>query len=138
MPVIINLVAVTNIAIFFTVATFSDKIAGAGQTALSRSPTCGKWNHTYLDIVFNGPNLTDSLSLALAAEFGDKEMSDIQLSQQYAQQCYAIDEGQSSGDNPSCDSQKDFRISRLLYDTTLEDVCHFLQVRVQKVFRLSR
>ena len=41
LPTIINLVAVINIAFFFIAATFSDKITGAGQTALSRSPFCG-------------------------------------------------------------------------------------------------
>ena len=73
----------------------------------------------------NGPNLTNSLSLALAEEFGEKEISDTQLSQQYAQQCYANDVIQNSTDYSSCDSQKDFRISRLPYDTTLEEVCPF-------------
>jgi hypothetical protein len=124
-PAIVNAVAFISITFFFIAATFSDKLAGAGATALSRSPFCGPWNSTYFDIVSNGPNPTNSLSLALAAEFGDKEMSDTQLSQQYAQQCYATDNIQNSTSYPSCDSQKDFRISRLPFNTTHGDACPF-------------
>lgn len=126
-PVIINLVAVINIAFSFIAATFSDKIAVAGKTALSRSPFCGQWNSSYFEVVSNGPNQANSESLALAAESGDKEISDTKLSQQYAQQCYAIDVIQNSTDDPSCDSKKDFLISRLPYDNTLEEACPFSQ-----------
>ena len=77
-------------AIFFMIAgAFSNNVANAGQEVLSRSKFCGVFNDTYLEIASAGINPTNSETLQLSVEYFRKLDHDIQLSHEYAEQCYA-------------------------------------------------
>lgn len=121
---IITLVALVNTLIFMTAATFSDKLVAVDSTVLSRSPYCGVWNQTYLDIATNGNNPANANTLSMSTEFIDKTLSDIQLSETYAEQCYMND---SNSDTSTCNSQRDFYIPRLYWQSEESARCPFQQ-----------
>lgn len=81
-------------AILFMVAgTFSNLAISAddsteGWFVLSRSPTCGVWNETYLGIVDAGNNVESEETLALSVEYIAKKSNNVQLSLEYAKKCY--------------------------------------------------
>ena len=66
---------------------------------LSRSPFCGIWNDTYLDIAGDGPNEDSRETFALSMQYISKTVEDTQLALSYAQTCYMSDEKSTS---PSC------------------------------------
>ena len=76
-------------AVFFMIAgAFSNNVANAGQTVLSRSKYCGIFNETYLNTAAMGLNLASDETMELSVEYGAKAEHDVQLSLEYAQQCY--------------------------------------------------
>ena len=77
-------------AVFFMIAgAFSNNVANAGQEVLSRSKFCGIFNEPYLDTASVGINPTSSDTMQLSVEWFRKLDHDIQLSHEYAEQCYA-------------------------------------------------
>lgn len=118
---VVVLVATLNTAFFTFAATFSGNLVGAGTTVLSRSPLCGMWNQTYLNMAAQGSNSVNfsKLALQLSTEYMDKLNEDIQLSETYANQCYF------EVNNNSVDSCAEFRTPRLSWTTDINTSCPF-------------
>ena len=68
---------------------------------LSRSPHCGIWNGTYINIAEAGPDLTNRETLAMTMQYGNKAVQDVNLALNYAQACYSAEEESIS---PTCKS----------------------------------
>ena len=113
-------IAVLSAAFFFVAAAFSNTLTNAGPQVLSRSPFCGFWNQTYLDIAQDGIDaaMGSVQNMALANEANAKRNQNTELSLQYAQGCYL---GQST-ESSNCDT---FQSSALAVTMTNESSCHF-------------
>jgi hypothetical protein len=85
---VIILIAISHAVFFIVAGTFSSTVANAGESVLSRSSYCGVWNETYLEIAGNGINISTDHTLALSLEFIAKKYHDVQLSLEYARDCY--------------------------------------------------
>ena len=114
-------------AIFFMVAgAFSNNVANAGQQVLSRSNFCGVFNETYLEVAAGGINAASAETLQLSVEYSRKIDHDIQLSHEYAQQCYASQPHNymSSACNTMSNSTISFDQSTVEHCPFREDLCH--------------
>ena len=114
-------------AIFFMIAgAFSNNVANAGQEVLSRSKFCGVFNETYLNVAAGGINAASAETLQLSVEYARKIDHDIQLSHEYAQQCYASQPHNymSSVCNTMSNSTISFDQSTVDSCPFQEDLCH--------------
>ena len=108
-------------AIFFMIAgAFSNNIANAGPEVLSRSKYCGIWNETYSDIASNGLNEDSLEAMRLSVEYFQKQAHDVQLSLEYAQQCYLTQPHYYM--SSTCNTMKN---TTLNFKQTTTDVCPF-------------
>jgi hypothetical protein len=118
------LLATVYATFFMTAATFSNRMVNAGQTVLLDSPYCGPWNQTYLDMAGFGLNAESAETLLLSEQYLLKLFHDVQLSLEYAQQCYLS--GTTSPPSSSCDmSQTYFPKQRLGLTISHEQSCPF-------------
>lgn len=85
---VIVVIAVSHAVFFMVAGTFSATLASAGQSVLSRSPYCGVFNQTYLEMAGSGINVTTNDLFQLSLEFAAKKERDVQLSLEYARDCY--------------------------------------------------
>ena len=86
--VLIVILAVFHATLFIVAGAFSGTIAGAGSKVASRSPYCGVFNTTYLNLMDGGPNAASKEIFAQSAQWYAKLSDEIQLSLEYAQKCY--------------------------------------------------
>lgn len=114
------LLAVTHFIFFLVAGTFSARLANAGPTVLSRSPYCGVFNETYLEVAGNGFNASTNETFALSVEFIAKKQQDIQLSLEYARECYM-----SQDSNMSSSSCSTFQQPWLNWTTLQNGSCPF-------------
>lgn len=77
---VIVVIAVSHAVFFMIAGTFSATLASAGQSVLSRSPYCGVFNRTYLEMAGSGINVTTNDLFQLSLEFAAKKERDVQLS----------------------------------------------------------
>ena len=106
-----------------TAGTFSNVIANAGSTVLSRSPHCGIWNQTYINIAAGGIIWDDEETVALCMQYINKQVQDIQVALNYAQTCYSA-EGHSI--SPNCKSLHVPKLDYTAHDTSCpfeQDLC---------------
>ena len=110
-------------AVFFMIAgAFSNNVANAGQEVLSRSHLCGVWNETYLDIAAEGLYYDSPETLNLSVEYFAKVENNVQLSLEYAQQCYLpLPHNYMSS---ACNSMKNSTITSI---PTLAESCPFAE-----------
>ena len=96
-PLLIASLAISHYVLFLLAGTFSSQLVSAGTKVLSRSRHCGVWNQTYYDTTA-GPNYDESSlqSMELGLQYGNKIDDDIQLSQDYARECYQNGNRQNS------------------------------------------
>ena len=88
--VFIGLFALLHAVLFVVGGTFSNRLASAGSAVLSRSPHCGIWNETYWNLaIANGPFPSDKKAMTLSWQAATKNKSEVELSLEYAQQCYS-------------------------------------------------
>ena len=111
---VIVLLAISHAAFFMVAGAFSAALANAGE---SRSPYCGDFNQSYLATVNNGVNASTTGTFQLSLEFIAKEEHDIQLSLEYARECYM-----ASSLSSSCDT---FQQPRLNWKTFQNGSCPF-------------
>jgi hypothetical protein len=116
----IVILAVLNAALFMVAGTFSNTLVDAGPQVLSRSPHCGLWNQSYLDIAGNGENPTSENNFALSVEFIAKQIHDVQASLEYAHNCYMTELSQYR--DSSCGT---FQAPRLNWTTISNASCPF-------------
>jgi hypothetical protein len=116
----ILVLALFNAAFFMVAGTFSSKLIDAGPSVLTRSPHCGVFNQSYLDIAGFGPNAESDDAFELSVGYISKVEHDVQLSLEYAQACYMAPPEWyvASG----CDVLEK---SRLNFTKKLEDACPF-------------
>jgi hypothetical protein len=95
---VIILLAMSHAVFFMVAGAFSATLANAGPSVLSRSPYCGDFNESYLAIVDNGVNPSTIDTFHLSLEFIAKEEHDVQLSLEYARECYMTQASSSSCD----------------------------------------
>ena len=96
-PLAIACLAILHYTFFLVAGTFSNKLVNPSSNklvdptsaVLSRSPHCGVWSTDYLDVV-NAPGFTSGTldDLELIRNSIAKLDHNVQLSQEYAQQCY--------------------------------------------------
>lgn len=87
-------------AVFFIIAgAFSNTVTDAGPYVLSRSPFCGFFNQTYLDLAAEGIAPVTAKVEAMMAEYTSWSIQDVERSLQYSQDCY-LTEGTGSS---NCD-----------------------------------
>ena len=111
--------AILSAAFFLVAGAFSNTLINAGPQVLSRSPFCGFWNQTYLNITNHaGPNTASVEDLMLWDEAMARVDHDVELSLQYAQSCYLE---QSTGSS-NCDT---FQSSALNYTVLHNETCPF-------------
>jgi hypothetical protein len=123
--ILIAIFALLHAALFIAAGTFSNRIISAGSTTdgsrvLSISKHCGVWNQTYFDIAANGNNPESNETLQLSTQFISKTGLEIQLSLQYAQECYLKD---TNADfmSAACNTMKTPKLNW----TTHQDDCPF-------------
>ena len=114
---IIVLIAISHAVLFMFAGAFSATLASAGQSVLSRSPYCGIFNQTYLEIASNSINVATNEAFKLSLEFIAKKEQDVQLSLGYARDCYM-----SQAPYSSCDT---FQQPRLNWTTMHSSRCPF-------------
>ena len=90
MPMI--LLAVGHSVLFMVAGTLASTATNAGPTVLSRSPYCGTLNASYIAEAGEGINPN---AFGLSLEFTAKKEREIQLSQEYARECYNLSESDS-------------------------------------------
>ncbi|KAI1624681.1 hypothetical protein EDD37DRAFT_627721 [Exophiala viscosa] len=88
----IGLLALIYAALFMTAGVFSNRAISAastngGSAVLARSKQCGVWNQTYFNIV-NYEDWSDENEFGLYTQWQAKQAHDVQLSLEYAQECY--------------------------------------------------
>ena len=111
--------AIFSAAFFLVAGAFSNTLINAGPQVLSRSPFCGFWNQTYLNITnHSGPNTASVEDLMLWDEAMARLDHDVELSLQYAQSCYFE---QSTGSS-NCDT---FQSSAQNYTVLHNETCPF-------------
>jgi hypothetical protein len=110
--------AIFSAAFFLVAGAFSNTLINARPQVLSRSPFCGFWNETYLNIAEYGPNTSSVEDFMLYDEALARSEHDIELSLQYAQSCYLE---QSTGSS-NCDT---FQSSALDYTVLGNETCPF-------------
>ncbi|KIW98405.1 uncharacterized protein Z519_00065 [Cladophialophora bantiana CBS 173.52] len=87
-----GLFAIIYAILFYTAGIFSNRAISTDSTngpwpALSRSKHCGMWNQTYFEIVNNG-DFSAEEKFKMNIQSYAKRAQDVQLSLEYAQQCY--------------------------------------------------
>jgi hypothetical protein len=100
-PVSIAALAVIHYIIFLAAGTLSNNLVNAGSgglsklangssAVLSRSPHCGVWSQYYYDNIINGAyiNVASRATLEMSIQYNKWFDQNVQLSQQYAQECY--------------------------------------------------
>ena len=123
LPRLLSSLPIIMLAIFSTVffilaGVFSNTLIDAGSEVLSRSPFCGFYNQTYFNDVVTGSTPVTTQIEAQLAEYHARGFSDLQRSQQYAQECYQL-EGTGSS---NCDT---FKKSTLPLTTLHNGSCPF-------------
>lgn len=115
---IIGILALVYAFLFMIAGVYSNKAISdssstRGSEVLSRSEHCGIWNETYISIVDPGPLFTNEDELELWIQFKAKKAYNVQLSLEYAQECYL---SQTATDymSSTCNTLK---TSRLNWDT---------------------
>lgn len=88
----IGLIAILYAVLVMIIELFSSKAIGVpqingGDPVLSRSGHCGIWNDTYYGIVVDG-SYTNEEELGLSVQYYANLGSEVQLSYEYAQECY--------------------------------------------------
>jgi hypothetical protein len=116
----IVILAILNATLFMAAGTFSNTLVDAGPPVLSRSPHCGLWNQSYLDIASNGANPTSESNFELSVEFIAKQIHDVQASLEYAHNCYMTELSQYR--DPSCGT---YLAPRLNWTTVSNASCPF-------------
>jgi hypothetical protein len=149
--IVIVLLAISHAVFFMVAGAFSATLANAGPSVLSRSPYCGDFNQSYLTIVNNGVNPHTTGTFQLSLEFIAKEEHDVQLSLEYARECYMASSLSSNCDtfqqpllnwttlqNGSCpfDSTTCSDSGTLMFDTGLIDSHNDLGINAQPDDRL--
>lgn len=114
---IIIVIAVSHAVFFMVAGTFSATLASAGQSVLSRSPHCGVFNQTYLEIAGSGINANTDELFQLSLEFIAKKERDVQLSLEYARDCYM-----SQASYSTCNT---FQQPKLNWTTHNSSLCPF-------------
>lgn len=114
---IIVVIAISHAVFFMVAGAFSATLASAGQSVLSRSPHCGVFNQTYLEMASNGINASTNELFQLSLEYIAKKGSDVQLSLEYARDCYM-----SQASYSSCNT---FQQPRLNWTTLHNSSCPF-------------
>ncbi|KAK4941091.1 hypothetical protein LTR10_018891 [Elasticomyces elasticus] len=89
----IGILALLYAVLFMVAGIFSNRAISAGtinggSAVLSRSKQCGVWNETYFELVNNAFSYTDEDEFGLFTQYSAKLAHDIQLSLEYAQECY--------------------------------------------------
>ena len=84
----IVMLALIHAAFFMVAGAFSNNVANAGQAVLSRSKFCGVWNETYIDVAWIGNNVASPDALHKSVEYSRDLDHKVQLSLEYAQECY--------------------------------------------------
>ncbi|KAK5551959.1 hypothetical protein LTR46_010076 [Exophiala xenobiotica] len=89
----IGLLALIYSISFMTAGIFSNRAVSAasangGSAVLSKSKRCGVWNQTYANTVVFGADFVNEDEFALYTQYAAKVAHDIQLSLEYAQECY--------------------------------------------------
>ncbi|KAJ9603027.1 hypothetical protein H2200_012322 [Cladophialophora chaetospira] len=107
----IGLVAVIYAACFMAVEIFSNYVINAGSVngaspVLWRTGPCGTMNETYLEVVQNG-DFSSKENFGLFVEYSGKGAHDIELSFEYAQECY---QGGNITSYMSCNTLKAARL----------------------------
>ena len=116
MPIIILAILC---AIFFVVAgAFSNTLMDAGPYVLSRSPLCGFFRQSYLDIVALGAEPQTVAQETMLVDYISWFVRDVERGQQYSQDCYAVDDSGSANCNT-------FRRSTLPIATFDNGTCPF-------------
>jgi hypothetical protein len=115
--IVIVLLAISHAVFFMVAGAFSAALTNAGPSVLSRSPYCGDFNESYLATVDNGVNASTTGTFQLFLEFIAKEEHDVQLSLEYARECY-----NASSLSSSCDT---FQQPRLYWETLQNGSCPF-------------
>ena len=111
----IMVLAVIHFVFFLVAGTFSASLANAGQAVLSRSPHCGSFNQTYLAMAGDGIDAATNETFTLSVEFIAKKEQDIQLSLEYARECYMSQDSNMSSSNCGTFQRP------LLYWTTIQN-----------------
>ena len=117
--------ALFHALLFMVAGTFSNRIISAGSNTdsslvLIRGNACGIWNQTYYGIAGNGNNPESYETLNLSTQFNMQKAHNVQLSLQYAQECYL-----KAQDTQSLSSAcKTMKVPRLEF-TTAEGTCPF-------------
>ncbi|KAK5050013.1 hypothetical protein LTR84_004132 [Exophiala bonariae] len=88
----IGLIAILYAVLVMVIELFSSKAIGVsqingGDPVLSRSRHCGIWNDTYYGIVVDQSYTTEK-ELGLSVQYYANVASEVQLSYEYAQECY--------------------------------------------------
>ena len=119
-PLLIATFALVHYLLFLAAGTFSNNLIDAGPWVLARSPRCGVFNETYLELV-GGQDSSSLSNIGLWLDDMRKINEDVQLSLQYARECY---HSQNSSTKPaSCNTlPKPY----LEFTTTIrDDFCPF-------------
>ena len=123
--VLIVILAVFHATLFIVAGAFSGTIAGAGSKVSSRSPYCGVFNTTYLNLMDGGPNAASKEILTQLAQWYAKFSDEIQLSLEYAQKCYLDPDTYAASSTCEVLPQPTIR-----YNTTVtKGACCRLQIR---------
>lgn len=109
----IGLIAILYALLVMGVELFSSKVIGVrkinvGDPVLSRSKHCGVWNNTYYGIVIDG-DFTNEEEFGLWVQHGEKLASEVQLSYEYAQECY-MSTNTDNQKSSTCSSMKKAKI----------------------------
>jgi len=109
----IGVIAILYALLVMAVELFSSKAIGTpringGSPVLSRSKHCGIWNDTYYGIVIDG-NFANEEEFGLWVQHGEKLASEVQLSYEYAQECY-ISTPVNSQKSSTCSTMKKSKI----------------------------
>lgn len=120
----IGLLAIIYALLFMTAGIFSNKAISAGSTqagsrVLSRSKSCGVWNQTYYDIA-EYQNYSTEEEFGLLVQYKAKKAYDIELSFEYAQECY-LSQSHTHYMSPVCNT---FKTPKLDWKTH-EGLCPF-------------
>ncbi|KIW71682.1 hypothetical protein PV04_03820 [Phialophora macrospora] len=88
----IGVFAVIYTVLFWVAGIFSNKAISSSSTTgpwevLSKSKSCGVWNQTYMDQI-SSLDISTEDNFEMLVQFNSKKGQDVQLSLEYAQECY--------------------------------------------------
>lgn len=106
----IGLSAIIYTILFMAAGVFSNKsisasLTNGGSAVLLRNDNCGVWNQTYYDVVANQKVSTEE-DFGMYAQYIGNRAHDVQLSLQYAQECYLSQAALTSMSSHTCRALK--------------------------------